>query len=33
MYEIILTKEAFAFYENAEDSLVRRLNRCFDLLQ
>ncbi|MGD8623986.1 MAG: type II toxin-antitoxin system RelE/ParE family toxin [Anaerolineae bacterium] len=33
MYELVLTKEAQAFYEKAGRSLVRRLNRCFDRLR
>ena len=33
MYDLLLTKEAQAFYEKADRSLVRRLNRCFDQLR
>jgi len=31
-YEIQLTREAVKFYEEADDRLVKRLNRCFDQL-
>ena len=33
MYEVFLTREAQRFYEEAEASLVRRLNRCFQYLK
>jgi len=33
MYDVVLTKEAERFYERAEESLVRRLNRCFERLK
>jgi len=33
MYEVFLTREARRFYEEAEASLVRRLNRCFQYLK
>ena len=33
MYEIWLTRDAQKFYQDADDPLVRRLNRCFDQLQ
>jgi mRNA interferase RelE/StbE len=33
MYEIQLTRDASKFYQAADASLVRRLNRCFDQLQ
>ncbi|MBM4467682.1 MAG: type II toxin-antitoxin system RelE/ParE family toxin [Chloroflexi bacterium] len=29
MYEVFLTHEARDFYEQADPSLVRKLNRCF----
>lgn len=32
MYELILTRKAQRFYENADSSLVPRLNRCFEQL-
>ena len=32
-YDIVLTKEAQRFYERAEESLIRRLNRCIDQLK
>ena len=32
-YEVFLTREAQRFYEEAEASLVRRLNRCFRYLK
>jgi len=33
MYEVLLTRDAQKFYQNADASLVRRLNRCFDQLR
>jgi mRNA interferase RelE/StbE len=33
MYNLVLTREAQKFYEKAEPSLARRLNRCFDRLR
>jgi len=33
MYEVWLTSDAQKFYQDADDPLVRRLNRCFDQLQ
>lgn len=33
MYEVLLTKEAQAFYEKADAPLAKRLNRCFDQLR
>jgi len=33
MYEIWLTRDAQKFYQDADDPLVRRLNRCFDQLR
>ncbi len=33
MYEILLTKEAQHFYEEADPVLVRKLHRCFEYLQ
>ncbi|BAU10896.1 plasmid stabilization system protein like protein [Leptolyngbya sp. NIES-3755] len=33
MYELELTRKAQKFYENADASLVRRLNQCFDQLR
>jgi mRNA interferase RelE/StbE len=32
MYEVRLTREAHAFYQNADEALARRLNRCFSRL-
>jgi len=32
-YEVSLTHNAQKFYQDADDPLVRRLNRCFDQLQ
>ncbi len=32
MYSLQLTREAQRFYEKADVSLVRRLNRCFEQL-
>jgi mRNA interferase RelE/StbE len=32
MYEIILTRKAQRFYEQAQPSLVKRLNNCLDSL-
>ncbi|MBC8179692.1 type II toxin-antitoxin system RelE/ParE family toxin [candidate division KSB1 bacterium] len=32
MYEILLTKNAQRFYEQADTVLVKKLNRCFDQL-
>lgn len=29
MYEVLLTREAQDFYEQADPALVRKLNRCF----
>lgn len=31
-YELILTRKAQRFYQNADSSLVSRLNRCFEQL-
>ena len=33
MYEILLTKDAQAFYTAADQPPVKRLNRCFDQLE
>jgi Txe/YoeB family toxin of Txe-Axe toxin-antitoxin module len=33
MYEVWLTRDAQKFYEDADDPLARRLNRCFEQLQ
>lgn len=33
MYELTLTRKAQKFYEQAELSLVERLNRCFEQLR
>lgn len=33
MYDIWLTRDARKFYQDADDHLVKRLNRCFDQLQ
>jgi len=33
MYELRLHKDAARFYQKAEASLVRRLNRCFEYLR
>jgi len=33
MYDLILTKEAQAFYQSADDPLAKKLNRCFDQLR
>lgn len=33
MYDLVLTREAQKFYQKAEPSLTRRLNRCFDQLR
>lgn len=33
MYELMLTRKAQRFYEQADLSLVERLNRCFDRLR
>ena len=32
MVELILTRKAQKFYEQADSSLFRRLNRCFEQL-
>jgi mRNA interferase RelE/StbE len=32
MYDLILTRKAQRFYEQADQSLTSRLNRCFDQL-
>ncbi|MEA5535293.1 type II toxin-antitoxin system RelE/ParE family toxin [Crocosphaera sp. XPORK-15E] len=32
MYDLILTRKAQRFYEQADKSLTSRLNRCFDQL-
>ena len=32
MYDLILTRKAQRFYEQADQSLASRLNRCFDQL-
>jgi mRNA interferase RelE/StbE len=33
MFDLVLTHEALRFYERADVTLVRRLNRCFDQLR
>lgn len=33
MYEIRLTRDAQAFYETADKTLAKQLNRCFDQLR
>lgn len=33
MYELLLTKDAHRFYEKADSVLVKKINRCFDLLK
>ena len=33
MVELVLTRKAQKFYEQADPSLVRRLNRCFEPLR
>ena len=33
MYDILLTKEARAFYDKADGPLAKRLNRCFEHLR
>ena len=33
MYEVLLTRDAQKFYQDAGAPLVRRLNRCFDQLR
>ncbi|MBW4494344.1 MAG: type II toxin-antitoxin system RelE/ParE family toxin [Oscillatoria princeps RMCB-10] len=33
MYELVLTRKAQRFYQEADPSLARRLNRCFDQLR
>jgi mRNA interferase RelE/StbE len=33
MFEVQLTRDAQKFYQTADASLVRRLNRCFDQLR
>ena len=33
MYDILLTKEAQAFYDKADDPLAKRLNRCLEQLR
>lgn len=33
MYELVLTREAQEFYEEADITLAERLNRCFDRLR
>ena len=33
MYEIELSRNATKFYQTADDSLARRLNRCFEQLE
>ena len=33
MYEVLLTREAQHFYEQADPVLVRKLNRCFQYLR
>ncbi|HEY9897504.1 MAG TPA: type II toxin-antitoxin system RelE/ParE family toxin [Candidatus Sericytochromatia bacterium] len=33
MYELVLTRKAQKFYEQADESLAERLNRCFEQLQ
>ncbi len=32
MYDLILTRKAQRFYQQADQSLASRLNRCFDQL-
>jgi mRNA interferase RelE/StbE len=32
MYDLVLTRKAQRFYEQADQSLTSRLNRCFDQL-
>ena len=33
MFEVQLTRDAQKFYQGADSSLARRLNRCFDQLR
>ena len=33
MYKVSLTQEAEQFYSQADLPLIKRLNRCFDILQ
>lgn len=33
MYELKLTRKAQKFYQEADDDLARRLNRCFEQLR
>ena len=33
MYDILLTKEAQAFYDKADNPLAKRLNRCLEQLR
>ncbi len=33
MHELLLTREAQEFYEEADITLAERLNRCFDRLR
>ena len=33
MYELLLTKDAQRFYEKADSVLVKKINRCFELLK
>jgi len=33
MYDVFLTKEAQRFYEEADRVLVRKINRCFEVLR
>ncbi len=33
MYDLVLTRKAQKFYEQVDESLAERLNRCFDQLQ
>ncbi len=33
MYDIVLTKKAQKFYENCDEKIARKLNRCFDHLR
>ena len=33
MYDLVLTRKAQRFYEQADISLVERLNRCFEQLR
>ena len=33
MYELLLTKEAQNFYEKTDPVLLKKINRCFELLK